>query len=215
MLKLNGPESKPLSGGAPKQLVIILHGYGSNGENMIDLADSFAQALPDAHFIAPNAHTDHEYGSGGYQWFSLMSRDEEFMFEGIKQASVILNNYIDEQLSRFNLTADKLILIGFSQGAMLSMHIAPRREEKIAAVVAYSGALLGGRFLSQEIKTKPEMLLVHGDYDDVVSPASLDSALDILKQNQIPAKGLMCKGLAHSINMEGIREASGFMKRII
>ena len=94
------------------------------------------------------------------------------------------------------------------------MHIAPRREEKIAAVVAYSGALLGGRFLSQEIKTRPEMLLVHGDYDDVVSPASLDLALGTLKQNQIPARGLMCRGLAHSINMQGIKEASDFIKGI-
>jgi phospholipase/carboxylesterase len=215
MLKLNGPESKPSSGGVAKQLVILLHGYGSCGENMIDLADSFNKSLPDAHFIAPNAPADHEGGSGGYQWFSLMSRNEDFMLEGINHASIILNHYIDEQLIKFNLASDKLILIGFSQGAMLSMHIAPRRAEKIAGLVAYSGALIGGGFLFQEIKSKPKMLLIHGDYDDVVSPASLDLALNILKQNQIPARGLMCKGLAHSINLEGIREASGFLKSII
>lgn len=214
MLKLNGLEFKNSTNNPPKQLIIMLHGYGSNGENMIDLAGSFSSTLPDAYFIAPNAPADHEHGYGGYQWFSLISRDENFILEGINYASNILNNYIDEQLARFNLIDNQLILIGFSQGAMLAIYAALRRMSKIAGVISYSGSVIGDKFLSNEIKSKPSILMIHGDNDDVVSPISLDLGIKTLRENQIPVKGLMCKGLAHSINLEGIKEAITFFKEI-
>ena len=214
---LSGPEFKNQSLEKPKQLVLMLHGYGSNGENLIDLASYFTDFLPDAYFISPNAPHKFEMSNlaGGYQWFGLTSRDEDFMYTGIKQAAVILNDYIDEQLARFSLSEENLILLGFSQGAMMSMHVAPRRNNKIAGVVAFSGALIGGKTLPEEIISKPSMLLVHGDQDSVVSYDSMNNSLNILKQNQIPAEGITCKGLDHSINMYGMNQAGSFMKQII
>jgi phospholipase/carboxylesterase len=124
---ISGPVRKPRSGGAPKQLVILLHGWGADGANLIDLADMFTPVLPDALFVAPNAPFPCEANPFGYQWFSLMDRHPQHMLEGVKNAAHIVDHYIDHQLEALSLTNDKVILVGFSQGTMTALHVALRR----------------------------------------------------------------------------------------
>ncbi len=212
---LTGPEVATQSKEVPKKIVMMLHGYGSNGKDLIDLSGYFNMILPDAYFVSPNAPFAFEnIGYNSYQWFSLLQYEDEYMYEGITKAAIILNNYIDEQLARFSLTDEDLILLGFSQGAMMSLHVALRREKKIAGVVAFSGALIGAKHLAGEIKSKPNILLVHGDEDTVVPVKSLELAKKVLTKEQVPVSSLICKNLGHSINIEGIDAAANFMKSL-
>ena len=134
---------KPLSGGAARQLVVLLHGWGADGPNLIDLADMFAPYLPDAHFIAPNAPYVCEVNPHGFQWFSLMERIPGKMLAGARNAADILNAFLDEQLGALSLPGEKLALVGFSQGTMMALHVALRRPKACAGVIGYSGALVG------------------------------------------------------------------------
>ena len=177
---LSGPIRKPASGGKPKQLAVLLHGWGADGPNLIDLADAFAPVLPEAQFIAPNAPFPCEANPYGYQWFSLMDRQPQHMLEGARGAAEILNAFFDEQLKMLSLDNSKLILIGFSQGTMMAVHIALRRTPQIAAVIGYSGMLIGPDVLSKEIAARPPVCLIHGEADDVVPFAMLANAANAL-----------------------------------
>src|SRR5262245_51603610 len=131
---ISGPSRKPRSGGAPKQLVILLHGWGADGANLIDLADMFTGVLPDALFVAPNAPYPCEVNPFGYQWFSLNDRNPKNMLEGVRHAADVVNHFIDDQLKALSLTDDKVILVGFSQGTMTALHVALRRKPALGAV---------------------------------------------------------------------------------
>ncbi len=205
-------ELAPASGKV-KQLVLILHGYGADAANLMDLAYSFAPHLPDAHFIAPNAIANCELGSG-YQWFSLKSRAQDFMYAEIKEASKILQQYVDLQLKRFALTYPQLIMVGFSQGAMMSLHLAPRLTNAIAGVVGFSGCLVGGAHLAAAITAKPKTLLVHGDLDEVVPYEAMAQAAKTLTECAVEVQTITCKNLGHSINDQGMRGAIDFLKTL-
>lgn len=203
---------KPASGGKAKQLVLILHGWGADGYNLIDLADMFASALPDAHFIAPNAPFVCEVNPYGFQWFSLMDRNPQKMLDGARKAVDILNEFIDEQLAELSLDNSKLALVGFSQGTMTALHLALRRTPQMAALVGFSGALVGSEVLAQEITARPPICLIHGNMDDVVPYASMAHATNVLKANGLSVEAHSRPHLGHSIDMEGMAIAAEFLK---
>ena len=208
---LNGPYLPPVSGEKPKSAVIILHGYGADGENLIDIASFMAPHFPDTYFVAPNAPHTCEMGGGGYQWFSLLDRDPEVMHDGVKTVHPTIDQFIDEVLAETGLTEDKLVLMGFSQGTMSSLHIGPRREKELAAIVGFSGALLAPELLN-ETKAKPPICLIHGEWDDVVPFAAMGMAENALKANEFSIETHARPGLPHSIDPGGIDIAIEFLK---
>lgn len=209
---LSGPIRKPRSGGPAKQLVIVLHGWGADGPNLIDLADMFAEFLPDAYFVAPNAPFVCEVNPYGYQWFSLQDRHPAHMLDGTRKAAEILNAFIDEQLKALGLDNSKLALVGFSQGTMTGLHVAARRTPAMAAFVGFSGAMIGADTLSKEIGSRPPVCLIHGQEDDVVPFASMAHATGALKDHGVDVISHPRPFLGHSIDLEGIRIAGEFLK---
>lgn len=209
MIELEGPEICPSKG--KKNLIVFLHGWGSNGDNFIHLAKIMSRSLLNSHFVAPNAPFEREIGDG-YQWFSLEDRSEDALYNGVKNAALIANNFIDEKLKELDLNDSQLSLVGFSQGAMLAIHTALTRTQPCASVVAYSGRFLSPTKAAQEIKSKPNMCVIHGDADDVVPFSSLDSAVKALKENGVNAEGHPVRGLGHMINEDGIRLGVEFIK---
>jgi phospholipase/carboxylesterase len=211
-MSLNGPIRKPRSGGKAKQLVILLHGWGADGPNLIDLGDAFAQLLPDAQFIAPNAPQVCEVNPYGYQWFSLMDRNPENMLAGVRDAAVVVNQFIDEQLKALGLDNNQLALVGFSQGTMVGLQVAMRRAPAMAALVGFSGALIGPETLAPEIAARPPVCLIHGQSDDVVPFGSLQRATDALTSQKVKVEPHARPFLGHSIDMEGMKIAAEFLK---
>ncbi|MDN5247906.1 MAG: dienelactone hydrolase family protein [Wolbachia endosymbiont of Tyrophagus putrescentiae] len=209
-IEINGPEI--CDAGNKKNLVICLHGWGSSGENLIHLAKLMSKFLPDSHFVAPNAPFRREVGDG-YQWFSLEDRSEEALYNGVKSAASILNNFIDKKLKELNFKDSQLSLIGFSQGAMLAIHTSLTRTQPCASVVAYSGRFIAPSRVAPEIKSKPNICVIHGDADDVVPFSSLDLAVRALKDNGVKAEGHPIHSLGHIINDEGIRLGVEFIKK--
>jgi phospholipase/carboxylesterase len=208
---LSGPIRTPRSGGKAKQLVVLLHGWGADGPNLIDLADVLGQVLPDAHFIAPNAPYPCEANPFGYQWFSLMDRTPANLQAGVENASRILNEFLDDQLAQLGLNNSQLALVGFSQGTMTGLHVALRRAPQIAALVGFSGSLLAPERLASELKSKPPICLIHGDSDDVVPYAALAAAEAALKQQGVSVHAHTRPRLGHSIDMEGLKIAAEFL----
>jgi phospholipase/carboxylesterase len=210
---ISGPVRNPASGGKPKQLAILLHGWGADGPNLIDLADMFAPALPDALFVAPNAPYVCEVNPYGYQWFSLMDRQPQHMLAGARNAADILNHFIDHALHDLKLDNSKLILIGFSQGTMTALHVALRRVPAIGALVGFSGALVGAEVLASEIAARPPVCLIHGEADDVVPFAAMKQAVESLTAVGVNVESHSRPFVGHSIDMEGIKAASTFLKK--
>lgn len=204
----------------PKYLVIFLHGYGSNGQDLLNLAYEFKGTLPEAHFISPNAIEPWEGGfPGSYQWFSLnndfMQRKAlEEIGENIKNSNEKLQKFIQTQLSRFNLTTKNLFLIGFSQGAMMSMYQGFIASEKPAGIVAFSGKLILPEMIGQKLITKPEICLIHGKDDSVVPFSNFLDAKKGLETNNVDFESHELSNLDHSIDIRGVRAAQNFIKRL-
>ena len=141
--KLTGPSKKPANGAEPQRLIILLHGIGSDGNDLISLAPHWARYLPDGEFVSPHAPYRYDMAPSGRQWFTLQSRSPQDMLRGVRDSGPILDQYIDEQLSRTGLGPERLVLVGFSQGTMMSLYTGLRRERPIAGILAYSGAMIG------------------------------------------------------------------------
>ena len=210
---LTGPEFGPADGGEIAQLVILCHGLGADGNDLIGLAPYFAQVVPNAKFLSPNAPFTCDMAAYGYQWFSLQERTEEAMLAGAQMAHPILDAFIDHQLETHNLTEDKLVLIGFSQGTMMSLFTAPRRKQAVAGVVGYSGRLIGKDLAASETRCHPPMVMINGDQDELVPPDVQPIAVEALSAAGIEIEGHIRPGLGHSIDEEGIRIAQDFLRR--
>ena len=215
LMDLDGPEESPASGGKAKQLVILVHELGADGSDLIALAPHLASVLPDAHFIAPDGPFPCDMAPYGRQWFSLQDRDPHVMLSGIRMAAPILDGFIDQQMTRFGLDASSVALVGFSQGTMMSLHVAPRRPDPLAAVVGFSGALLAGEALLEEARSRPPILLVHGDADDVVPVQATPAAAGALQDAGFAVETLICPGVPHSIDPAGLRRAMDFLARYL
>ncbi|MDA0902377.1 MAG: dienelactone hydrolase family protein [Proteobacteria bacterium] len=213
--KLQFFEAGPSFGKAPQQLVIFLHGYGSNGRDLLSLTNEFCEVLPNAHFISPNAPFDFEAPIDyGFQWFSLLSSDPKAIFPQIIQANDILDEFIKSQLKRFSLQYKDLILVGFSQGSMMAMYNSLRSKEEIGGLVAYSGKLILPSDLSEEVNSKPKMCLIHGTDDQVVPFEHLQRAGSLLKDLKVKHETHSIKGLGHTIDMKGIDIAKKFLSKL-
>ena len=210
---LEGPRVEAKSGEA-KSLVILLHGYGADGNDLIGLAGPMASALADTEFVSPNAPEPCAAAPSGRQWFPITYIDgssEEEMLAGMERAVVALDEFITAEIERTGLTADKVALMGFSQGTMMSLHVGPRREEQLACIVGFSGRLLEPERLSGEIRTKPPVLLIHGDADAVVPFDSMQQAGEGLAAAGIDVSGFPRPGLGHGIDERGMVAAAQFL----
>jgi phospholipase/carboxylesterase len=214
MTELSGPSAAPQAGGPPRQLVILLHGVGADGADLINLSQTMSQALPHARFIAPNAPEPCDMAPMGYQWFSLQDRDPAAMLAGIQRSAPLLNAFIDAELAKDGLDDAHLALLGFSQGTMMSLYVAPRREKAMAGVLGYSGALLGGDALAAEAKSKPPVFLVHGDADPVVPVQALHAAAAQLQATGFPVQASVRPGLPHGIDPEGMAQGAAFLATV-
>lgn len=210
--ELSGPVRKPASGGPAKQLILFLHGWGADGANLIELASLMAPHFPDAQFAAPNGPQACEVNPEGYQWFSLMDRDPARMLAGARSAAEVLNHYVDTQMKELGLSETQVALVGFSQGTMTSLHAVMRRSKAVSCLVGFSGALVAGDLLKDEIVVHPPVCLIHGDRDDVVSFDAMGHAKHVLESNKVPVETHARPNLGHSIDMQGVEIATHFIK---
>lgn len=215
MLKIvNGASLQPLSGAAPKQILLLLHGFGSSGSDMISLAPSWQQALPDALFLAPHAPQQSSYG-GGYQWWGLSELSPQALAAGAAQAAPAIDQFIDRKLRQYNLDEADLAIIGFSQGTMMALHVGLRRPRQIAAIVGYSGMLTGIDELRRAAITKPPVLLVHGTDDPMVPVSALYTAESELKHLGIAVSTHVSPGVGHSVDPVGLATGRDFVAPLL
>jgi phospholipase/carboxylesterase len=210
-----GTRLEPLSGHAPKQIVLLLHGYGSNGADLISLAPHWRPAMPDTLFLAPDAPERCPGMAGGFQWWALSSFSRQDMAAGALRAAPTLNAYIDEQLEEHGLSADRLVLVGFSQGTMMALHVGPRRERQLAGILGYSGLMTDPHALAAQLKSKPPVLLVHGSADQVVPVAAIHQAKNELEKLGLEVASHISPGVGHSVDPTGLRLGGEFLRRVL
>jgi phospholipase/carboxylesterase len=203
--QLTGPSLVPKGGGNAKQLVILLHGVGADGNDLIGLAPFYQALLPDALFVAPNAPLPFDMAPFGYQWFSIQDMQASTRLNGVRQAAPFLDAFIDAELARLGLSEDRLVLIGFSQGAMMALHVGLRRATALAGIVSHSGILVGESRLASELRSRPPVLLTHGVLDEVLPIQALPIAEGTLRAAGVPVKAHIMPGLGHGIDEATIR----------
>lgn len=213
---LRAERVEPASGDA-RSAVVFLHGYGANGRDLIGLAQPLAEHMPDTLFVAPDAPETIAGLFGGLQWFPIPWIDgssEEDAAAGLQSAAADLNAFLDGLLVDEDMLPEQLLLFGFSQGTMMSLHVAPRREDPVAGIVAFSGRLLEPELLVDETVSRMPILLVHGDADDVVPPQSLPHAAEALQAAEFTEiYAHIMKGTAHGIAPDGLSVALAFMRK--
>ena len=215
MARILNSVRRDAASGKGTSLVIFLHGYGANAQDLMGLADPLASHMPDTIFAAPDAPEECAGSPMGFQWFPIPWIDgssEEDSAKGMEAAVDDLNAYLDKVMTQEGVGADKTILFGFSQGTMMALHVAPRRKDVLAGVVGFSGRLMTPEALEDEAISKPPVLLVHGDQDDVVPPASLNEAGDALAVAGFEVFAHVMKGTAHGIAPDGLSVAAAFMR---
>lgn len=201
--------------GEARALVVFLHGYGSDGQDLLGMADFLAPYLPGVAFVAPDAPERCVAGGYGYQWFPLPAIDgspQAVAEAGLDAATVDLHHFLDARLADEGVPEARLALVGFSQGAMMALHIAPRRAQTIAAVVAISGQLLRPEALATEVVSRPPVMLIHGNQDEVVPFFNLSKAADALVATNIPTLGHVMEGVGHGITPDGLEAALNFLR---
>ncbi len=218
MAELNGPRLEPRAGGAARQLVVFLHGYGADGNDLIDIGRAWQPLLPHAAFVSPHAPEVCAMAGAGRQWFGLTFRDPHERWAGVNAAAPILERFLDAELGRRQLPGVALALVGFSQGTMMALHVGLRRAAAPAAIVGYSGMLAlpnnaAPDTVAAEIKARPPVLLVHGDRDDLIPPQALFHAAQGLAALGVPAEWHLSAGIGHGIDGEGLRHGGEFLAR--
>jgi phospholipase/carboxylesterase len=199
-----------------RSAVIFLHGYGANGADLLGLADPLAEHLPDTLFLAPDAPEACAGAPMGFQWFPFPWIDgssEEESRAGLMRAADDLNAFLDGVMVDEDLLPEQVFVLGFSQGTMMALHVLPRREDPVAGIAAFSGRLLEPELLQDEVVSRPPVLLIHGDQDDVVPPQSLPQAAEALQEaGWSDVYAHIMKGTAHGIAPDGLQVALAFMR---
>jgi phospholipase/carboxylesterase len=217
---LDGPRLAPRSGRPPNALVVLLHGYGADGRDLIDLGELWAPLLPDAAFISPHAPEPCAIAPVGRQWFGYVERDDRERWIGVQAAEAALSGFLDAELARHGLSDDRLALVGFSQGTMMALHVGLRRESPCAGILGYSGihVLPSDRELdvaSARVASRPPVLLIHGDEDEVIAPSYLPRAVTSLATHGIAAESVLTPGLRHGIDRAGLERGGAFLAKIL
>ena len=203
----------PISKNKPHHAIVLCHGYGGDGKDISALAINWQRFLPDAIFLCPNAPEVCSINPQGYQWFDLNSEKEEAILEKSLVAEEKLNTFIDQVLDNLQLEPNNLALVGFSQGCMISVQVGIKKKEQINCLIGYSGKVINQKHLSDNINSKPQMFLMHGENDTIVSPTHLLEAKEYLKKQGINAKIKMFKKCEHRIPVEGSSLGLGFLKK--
>jgi phospholipase/carboxylesterase len=203
MAELDGPRWGPASKATPKQLVVLCHGLGADGHDLIDLAPTWSHALPDARFVSVDAPFPHESGFGR-QWWSVEDRSASVMAVGVRRAARFLDAFIDAELARLGLPAEAYALMGFSQGAMTVLFTGLRRPVAPRAILAFSGALVAPESLAAELANRAPVLLVHGEADDVVPVHRSRDAEAALRAANVPVEAAYVPRLGHGIDDTGL-----------
>ena len=209
----------PTSGNPPKSLVVLLHGVGSNGQDLISLAPEWADALPDTVFVSPDAPFAFNMAPfpmpGAYQWFSLLDRDPSALLEGVKTVKPLLDSFLQKLLQNYKIAEENCALAGFSQGTMLSLYAGPRQEKPLAGILGYSGALLGGEHLNEDDTHRIPIHIIHGESDDVVPVMAWEAAKKSLEMKGFSVSGHTTPGLGHGIDEAGIESGREFLNKIL
>ena len=202
--------------GKARSLVVFVHGYGANGADLLDLGAIMAPHLPHTTFVAPDAADRVPGAPMGYQWFPIPRFDgstEAQAEAGLTRSAADLSGFVDQRLAYEGMGPEAVALVGFSQGAMMALHVAPRREVAMAAVVAISGRLLAPERLPGDLRVRPPVLVMHGDQDPVVSFAEMAIAADALAGAGFETFGHVMKGMGHGISQDGLSTALGFLTK--
>ena len=203
----------PLSNQKPKQVVILCHGYGGDGKDISTLAINWQRFLPDTIFLSPNAPEVCSVNPQGYQWFDLSIEKKDVILEKSLRAEKKLILFIDEVLNYFQLEPDKLALVGFSQGSMIGIQTALKNKKQIKCVIAYSGKINNQKHLLENINSKPNFFLMHGDKDPIVPSTHLLEAKEFLLKCQIKIKTKLFKNCEHRIPVEGSSLGLEFLRK--
>jgi phospholipase/carboxylesterase len=215
--ELDGPRLEPRSGPA-RALVVFLHGYGADGNDLIELGRTWQDLLPNVAFVSPHAPQACGGAPMGRQWFALTFRDPNERWVGCNEAAPLFDRFLEAELTRRNLPASALALVGFSQGTMMALHVGLRRTTAPFAIVGYSGLLVvppdaNPDKFAAEIKSRPPVLLVHGEQDDLIPAQALFQAASGLASLEIPVEWHLSPGVGHGIDQEGLRHGSEFLAR--
>ncbi|WP_456386260.1 alpha/beta hydrolase [Profundibacter sp.] len=201
--------------GKPTSLMVFLHGYGADGDDLMGLASQMAAYFPDTVFVAPDAPQTCAGNAAGFQWFSVPQVDgasEEDAVEGMMQSARDLDAFLDQVMEQEGVSADKCVIFGFSQGTMMALQVAPRRQQPLAAVVGFSGSLMLPDALRDEVVSRPPVMLLHGDKDEVVPPEALSKAEFALDALGFEVYAFVMENAAHGIASDGLSVASGFLR---
>ena len=211
---IDGPRLKPASGGKARSLVVFLHGYGADGNDLLDLGRAWSQLLPHSAFVSPHAPQPCAGSPMGKQWFALTMRDPHEYARGVTAARPVLDAFLDAEMARLGIDESGTALVGFSQGTMMALHVGPHRTRPLAGIVGFSGLLadpnaLGGTF------TKPPVLLIHGDLDQVIPVAAVFGAAQAFGRAEVPVEWHISTGVAHGIGPDGLEIAGRFLQRVM
>jgi phospholipase/carboxylesterase len=214
---IDGPRLEP-RGGPARRLVVFLHGYGADGNDLIEIGRAWQQAMPETAFVSPHAPEPCGQAPMGRQWFELTFRDPHERWTGVNKAAPVLERFLEAELARRKLEPSALALVGFSQGTMMALHVGLRRAHAPAAIVGYSGMLVLPNnappdSVEAAIKARPPVLLVHGDQDDLIPPQALFHAAQGLAALNVPVEWHISTGIGHGIDGEGLRHGGEFLMR--
>src|SRR5262249_10112391 len=202
--------------GTAKQLVVFLHGYGADGNDLIELGRIWQPLLPDAAFVSPDAPEPCAEAPIGRQWFGLTRRDPNERWKGVQQTAPVLNRFLDAELARLALAPSQLALVGFSQGTMMALHVGLRRRIAPVAIVGYSGLLAAPNqtdvvAIAHEVISRPPVLLIHGDSDPLIPPQALPMSATALRALGLVVETHVSRGIGHSIGEDGLRLGAQFL----
>ena len=215
MAELDGPRLEPRAAPA-QQLVAFLHGYGADGNDLIEIGRAWQGLLPQAAFVSPHAPEPCGQAPTGRQWFALTFRDPNERWVGANKAAPVLEAFLNAELKRRNLPPTALALVGFSQGTMMALHVGLRRAVPPLAIVGYSGLFVippdtNPDKVAADIKSRPPVLLIHGDQDDLIPPQALFMATNALGDLGVPVEWHLSHGIGHGIDQEGLRHGGEFL----
>lgn len=212
---IDGPRLEPAAGGPAKNLVIFLHGYGADGNDLIAIGREWARDLPDTAFVAPHAPEACTMAPTGRQWFALTLRDPDEYVRGVAAARPELDEFLDAEMARHGVDEISTALVGFSQGTMMALHAGLLRNKPFAGLLGYSGLLADPAAIKAGPSQKPPILLIHGEADEMIPVGALFAATEGLSAAEIPVAWHISKGTGHGIAPDGLALGGDFLRRVL